>query len=60
MTCQYLMGSYRKDEDRLFSRVCCDRTWGNGFKPKEGRSRLDIRKNVFYSERGEVLAQVVQ
>jgi len=23
---QYLKGVYKKDEDRLFSRVCCDRT----------------------------------
>jgi len=24
--CQYLKGSYRKERDRFFSRVCCDRT----------------------------------
>ena len=47
MAFQYLKGSYRKEGDRLFSRVCGDRTRGNGFKLKEGRFRLDIRKNYF-------------
>ena len=31
----YLKGSYRKEGDRLFSRICCYRTRGNGFKLKE-------------------------
>ena len=29
---QYLKGDYRKDRDNLFSKTCCDRTRGNGFK----------------------------
>jgi len=44
---QYLKGAYKKDGDRVFSRACCDRTRGNGFKLKEGRFRLDIRKKFF-------------
>jgi len=44
---QYLNGAYKKDGDKLFSRACCDRTRGNGFKLKGGRSRLDIRKKFF-------------
>ncbi|GAB0183146.1 hypothetical protein GRJ2_000779900 [Grus japonensis] len=44
---QYLKGAYKKDEDRLFSRACCNRTRGNGLKLKEDRFRLDIRKKFF-------------
>jgi len=44
---QYLKGAYRKDEDKPFSKVCCDGKRSNGFKLKEGRFRLDIRKIFF-------------
>ena len=46
MAFQYLKGSYRKEGDRLFSSVCCDRKRGNGFKLKD-KFRLDIRKKSF-------------
>ena len=42
---QYLKGAYRKDGEGLFIKACSDRT--RGFKLKEGRFRLDIRKKFF-------------
>jgi len=44
---QYLKGAYRKDGEGLFTRVCSDRTRGNGCKLKKGRFRLEIRKKFF-------------
>jgi len=42
-----MKGVYKKAGERLFTRACSDRTRGNGFKMKEGRSRLDRRKKFF-------------
>ncbi|KFV04470.1 hypothetical protein N339_12398, partial [Pterocles gutturalis] len=44
---QYLKGDYRREGETLFIRECSERTRGNGYKLKEGRFRLDIRKKFF-------------
>jgi len=44
---QYLKGAYKKAAEGLFTSACSDRTSGNGFKRKEGRFRLDIRRKFF-------------
>ncbi|GAB0185860.1 triadin [Grus japonensis] len=43
----YLKRASRKAGEGLFTRAGSDRTRGNGFKLKEGRFRLDIRKKFF-------------
>lgn len=58
---QYLLGGYKRKENRLFIRICCDRTRRSGFKLKKGRFRLDTRKKYFfYYKCGEALAQIAQ
>jgi len=44
---QYLIGAYKKAGEGLFTRACRDGTRGSGFRLKEGRFRLDIRKKLF-------------
>lgn len=48
-----------KDGDRHFSKAFCDRTRGNGFQPKQGKFRSDIRKN-FFNEGDETLEHIAQ
>lgn len=51
----YMKAACKKDEERLFVRACTDRMRGNGFKSKESRIRLDIRKRFFASKGAETL-----
>ena len=47
MAFQYLKGAYKQQGERLFTRMDSERTRGNGFKPRQGRSKLDIRRKFF-------------
>ena len=40
-------GAYKDGREGLFIRHCKDRTRDNGFKLKQGKFRLDIRKKLF-------------
>ena len=54
---QYLKGAYKQEGERLLTRVDGDRTRGTGFKLRQGRFRLDIRKK-FFTQSGDTLEQV--
>ena len=62
MDIQYLKVDYKQEGNELFTWVVSARTRKTGFKLKDGRFRLDIRKNFFflYWEGGEAVAQAAQ
>lgn len=45
--CQHLQGAYKRAGEEFFLPSMEYRTRGNGFKLKENRFRLDVRKRLF-------------
>ena len=50
MAFQYLKGAYKQEGEQMFTRMDSDRTRGDGFKLRQERFRLDVRRK-FYTQR---------
>lgn len=53
---------YKREEDkaRVFSEARSQRTSGNGYKLKDRKFHLNVRKSIFYCKSDGTLEQIVQ
>jgi len=56
---QYLKGNYRKEGDRIFSKICSGRTRGKKwFQAQGGQLEVRSKEKVVHNEGGEALEWV--
>lgn len=49
----YLESAYKQEREQLFTQSDSGRTRGKGLKLKEGKFRIDVKKNSLYLESSE-------
>ena len=45
---QYLEGGYKKENNRFFSRVCCDRVKGKWFQSKREEPQIGYKDEILF------------